>query len=262
MITTHVHLVYFSATYTTKTICKMLAHKLGFPTDEYDVTTHIPSSPIICGPKDLLVVGVPVYAGRIPQKAAQALKMFQGTDTPAMLVTVYGNRHYDDALLELKDLTVEQGFIPTSAAAFIAQHSMFREVAAHRPDAADEKIILNFAQESKQRLFDLSDIHQGGELVVSGTKPYKVPKSMPLYPYGDEKCIDCGRCARLCPEQAIPSNPRDTLTDMCIKCGRCVAICPTGSRHLEGIGVDLEAIRTKFVAAYSARREPELFFRQ
>ena len=238
----------------------MLAHKLGFPTDEYDVTTHIPSSPISCGPKDLLVVGVPVYAGRIPQKAAQALKMFQGSDTPAVLVAVYGNRAYDDALLELKDTVVQQGFIPTSAAAFIAQHSMFNEVATHRPDQVDELKILDFAQKSKQLLFDLPTIQQAGELIVPGHKPYKVPGSMPVYPFGDDKCIDCGRCIRLCPEQAIPSNPRDTHTDLCIKCGRCMHICPTGSRHLVAKGMDIQAIRTQFAATNSARKEPEFFF--
>lgn len=53
---------------------------------------------------------------------------------------VYGNRDYEDALLELRDTVASLGFTPLSAGAFIGEHSYSTAempVAAGRPDATD-----------------------------------------------------------------------------------------------------------------------------
>ncbi len=43
---------------------------------------------------------------------------------------------------------------------------------------------------------------------------------------GDD-CIDCGKCARRCPMDAIPGDaPRTTRYRECIACGTCAAVCP------------------------------------
>ncbi len=39
-----------------------------------------------------------------------------------------------------------------------------------------------------------------------------------------EKCIDCGKCQKICPMQ-LPVNEILDKPD-CIKCGRCVEVCP------------------------------------
>lgn len=91
------------------------------------------------GPDDLVLFGVPVYGGRIPSPAVQTLRRMQGSRTPAVLVAAYGNREYDDALLELADIAAANGFIPFAAAALIAEHSIMHSVAAGRPDAQDAK---------------------------------------------------------------------------------------------------------------------------
>ena len=69
--------------------------------------------------------------------AVDAFEKIKGDKTPAVLVCVYGNRNYDDALLELKDISEANGFVPIAAGAFIARHSIFSDVAVGRPDKED-----------------------------------------------------------------------------------------------------------------------------
>ena len=54
---------------------------------------------------------MPVYGGFIPQVCAHMEKNLKGDYTPAVIAAVYGNRHYDDALLQMKDILTEQGFV-------------------------------------------------------------------------------------------------------------------------------------------------------
>ena len=134
--------VYFSATYTTHRIVSHLAKRLSEEVKEYDITNNAPSNEIIIPKDELLIVGIPVYAGRVPKMAVDRIRQFKGEGSPAIAVAVYGNRHYDDALLELSDLLSENGFQIISAGAFIAQHSIFPKVGAHRPDA-DDYLLMN-----------------------------------------------------------------------------------------------------------------------
>lgn len=60
----------------------------------------------------LAIFVMPVYAGRIAPTALQRMSGIQGKNTPAVAIVVYGNRHYDDALLELCDVLKQQGFTP------------------------------------------------------------------------------------------------------------------------------------------------------
>ena len=129
--------VYFSATYTTHRIVGHLAKRLSEEVTECDITNNAPTGEIVIPKDELLIVGIPVYAGRVPKMAVDRIRQFKGEGTPAIAVAVYGNRHYDDALLELSDLLSENGFQLISAGAFIAQHSIFPKVGTHRPDADD-----------------------------------------------------------------------------------------------------------------------------
>ena len=60
--------------------------------------------------EDICVVSVPSYGGRVPASAADRIRRISGHSAMAIAVVVYGNRAYDDTLLELKDLLVDQGF--------------------------------------------------------------------------------------------------------------------------------------------------------
>ena len=249
--------VYFSATYTTHRIVGHLAKRLSEEVTECDITQNGPSGEILIPKDELLIVGIPVYAGRVPAMAVERIRQFKGRGTPAIAVAVYGNRDYDDALLELSDLLAENGFQVISAGAFIAQHCIFPKVGAQRPDADDYQQINVFADESNKilnkHLEKLLPIH------IPGNRPYKIPGSIPIYPSGSNTCKECGKCAELCPAGAIPKdNPKTTDEEKCIKCGRCIVVCPTKSRQFRGMKYTMASI--KFNTAYKERREPEMFF--
>ena len=48
--------------------------------------------------EDVLLFSMPVYGGFIPQSCAKMARNLKGSNTPAIIAAVYGNRHYDDAL--------------------------------------------------------------------------------------------------------------------------------------------------------------------
>lgn len=253
-----IHAVYFSATYTTRKIVREIARQTNREFVEHDITQKTLEGDVLIPKDGLLIVGVPVYAGRVPSMASERLKKLKGDSTPAIIVCVYGNRDYDDALLELHDTVVENGFIPVSAAAFIAQHSIFPTVGTQRPDEKDLADIRAFADKSLQCLQSAANIDSLSSLPIKGNKPYKTPGKVPLLPKGNRRCDKCGTCVRLCPVQAIPHDaPRTTDKNKCIICGRCIAVCPQRSRHFGGLLFSIA--KKKFTKANALRKEPDTF---
>ncbi len=246
--------LYFSATYTTRKVVERVAAHLSDEVITYDITNDTTTDEVLLPRDGLLVVGIPVYAGRVPAMAAERLRRFKGDQTAAVIVAVYGNRHYDDALLELHDIVTAGGFRTVSAGAFIAQHSIFPKVGKGRPDAEDLREIEAFATKTAARL------QSGfGAIELPGNRPYKVPGGIPIWPTASRRCNGCGACAKKCPTGAIdPSAPKGVDREECIKCGRCIAVCPTKARRFYGIKYSLAAAR--FNAAFAARRDNEMWF--
>lgn len=252
---TTLHIVYYSATYTTQRIVREMAKVIGFETIEHDITMRPLDEQLQLSEHDVLLIGMPVFGGLIPTDAAERLKKITGNRTPAILVAVYGNRHYDNALAQMCDIVKAQGFIPVSAAAFIARHSIFTTIAANRPDADD----LAKARDFAKRSFELvSSVKNLPELDVPG-KPDMVFRKPPLYPTGDERCTECGNCVELCPLSAIDANnPRQTDAERCIACGRCIVVCPSEARMFRG--EMYEAGVARFEANFATPRQPKMFF--
>ena len=87
--------------------------------------------------EDLVSIAVPSYGGRVPELAAQRLTKMRGNSARCVLCCVYGNRAYEDTLVEMQDIAEKQGFRVFAAVAAIAEHSIIHQYAAGRPDTKD-----------------------------------------------------------------------------------------------------------------------------
>ena len=218
-------IAHFSPTGGTKKVADAIAAGFQTPVVEMDLTKA--DSAVTLGENDALMAVLPVYAGRVPQISLERLAALKGNGQKAVAVVVYGNREYDDALLETKDALEANGFRVIAAAAFIAEHSIARSIAAGRPDAEDEALCRQFAADVMAKADDAVPVQ------VPGNSPYKELKPSAFHPAASESCVKCGVCAQQCPVGAIPlDDPAQTLNDLCINCMRCVEACPVNSRAL------------------------------
>ncbi len=242
---------FFSPSDTTRKYAKAMTDAFGEESQLIDLT-HGPceiESELVDGDTALLIS--PVYAGRIPAMAADLFRQIDGHGMKAIVAVVYGNRDYDDALLELADIAAEGGFEVIAAGAFIAQHCIFPKVANGRPDASDIAVAADFIKRAKESgKLDIS--------TIKGNRPYKTPGEVPLRPQTDEKeCRSCGVCAHECPTGAIDPVTLTTDKDKCITCCRCIAVCQSHARKFKGLMY--ATVGKIFCAQNSKRREPELF---
>ena len=216
---------YFSPTGTTYSIAKAIAEGTGCPVAEMDLSN--PNCGAELSENTVLLASAPVYGGRIPAVALERLSRLPGKGQKAVAVVVYGNREFDDALLELKNALTSNGFQVVAGAAFIAEHSIVRSIAAGRPDEKDRVIARKFGADIMEKLDTLTGIN------VPGNDPYVAVKPSPFHPKASENCVQCGLCAEKCPVGAIPmEDPSQTLDNVCINCMRCVQVCPVKARAL------------------------------
>lgn len=183
---------------------------------------------------EAVVVAAPVYGGRIPAMAAKMIKELDGKGKTAVTLAVYGNRAYEDALLEINDLMEEQGFWVAASGACVAEHSLVRSIAAGRPDTVDKEELLEFGRKAAAKIKETEEKGLEKEkLFVPGNHPYKEMKTIPMVPEASENCINCGACAAVCPTGAIsPEDASKVDTEKCISCSACVAACGQGARSL------------------------------
>ena len=102
--------------------------------------------------EDLVLAAVPVYAGRVPAPAAERIARLRGNGAAAVALAVYGNRAFEDALLELEDVLLAAGFRCLAGVAALAEHSIARQVAAGRPDERPHPYIISLIREFTQDL--------------------------------------------------------------------------------------------------------------
>lgn len=203
--------------------------------------------------EDLCIVAVPSYGGRVPQTVLARIQNIQGNGAKAVLVVVYGNRAYEDTLIELQDFMEAHGFACVASVAAIAQHSIMSQFAQGRPDNTDME---NLASFGKQIL--LASEKVGAHLQVPGNHPYKELHVMPMVPHPNDACNSCMACAKVCPMSAISFlDPSVVEEQNCISCMRCVTICPSHARNVKE--ELLKGAVQKLAPVCTIRKEAELF---
>lgn len=180
--------------------------------------------------EDYCIIAVPSYGGRIPDVVRTRLSHVQGQGCRVILVTSYGNRAYEDTLLELQELIISCGFEPIGAIAAIAQHSIMPQFGKGRPNQQDVLELQGFMKEI------IAQATKRGNLSLPGNYPYRTYKGVPIKPKATSACTSCGVCANNCPVAAI-SKQQPNVTDKarCISCMRCVTICPQHARKVNSL---------------------------
>ena len=110
--------VWFSATGTTEkvvnAVAKDIAEKLNVPFESRSFNTPAArKEEMNFSADELVVLGVPVYAGRVPNLILPYVQgSIKAEGALAVPVVLYGNRNFDDGLMELRNVMRDNGFKP------------------------------------------------------------------------------------------------------------------------------------------------------
>ena len=260
-----VTLAYFSPTGTTKAVAKGISRGINHHSVEcVDITKpDARKQPLRTSKDQLLVIASPVYMGRVPSLLMKWFQAIEAKNTPVACIVVYGNRVYDNALLELRDLVAGRGCRPIACAAFIGEHSFSSPelpTAQGRPDAKDLSHAELFGKKIRGKLRCSSSAGHISEPRIPGDYPYGGITELwdvDFIAVGDG-CVQCGICAEVCPVGAIdPENSAVIDVQRCITCCACIKSCPQNARTMKTGPVRDAAIRLNTL--YKERKEP-LFF--
>lgn len=264
-------LLYFSATGTTEKVVSKIGNRLiekdeNMTLKEIDFTLPmVREKGIDFSENDLVIVGVPVYAGRVPNVLLKYLNTIKGNGALAAAVVVYGNRDYDDALIELRDILVLNEFKVIAAAAFVGEHAFSYTLAKDRPDEKDMELVEYFVDNLYQKLVGEKTFKN---ITVKGNRPYRkyympkdengVPQDIrKVKPKTKDKCMDCKLCANICPMGSIDYDDVSLINGICIKCNACVKKCPTGAKYFDDRIYLMH--KRELEIEFAERKEPELF---
>ena len=192
--------------------------------------------------EDLVVIGCPVYAGRVPNKIMPFFKdRIKGNGSKCISVVSYGNRSFDNALAELSGLMSDNGMKVIAGAAVVGEHSFANTLATNRPDENDIAEYTAFAEKVALK------IKAGDESTPNIVGNYPCDKYYtPLKENGEPavflkaipqiditKCKSCGKCSSVCPMNSISGEAPFQTTSTCIKCQACIKACPEGARFFD-----------------------------
>lgn len=204
--------------------------------------------------EDICLVAMPSFGGRVPPVAMERLRAIRGCGARAIAVAVYGNREFEDTLIELVDGLEECSFRTVAAVAAVAEHSIMRCFASGRPDDDDIRELREYSRGIAERLKEENAV----SVQVPGNRPYKTYGVIPIRPVVEGSCTGCGSCLSACPVGAIPGDaPGLPGGDGCIGCMACTAVCPAGVRKVKA--EVLAGIIQKLEKACAGRKKNHFF---
>jgi len=251
-----VHVFYFSPCGTTKKIANAIAKGAGLNPVCYDVTLPLFEAPTL-QQGSLAVFVAPIYMGLVPEIALNRMQQVDGTGCFAAAVVVYGNRAYDDGLLQFGDVLTGAGFSVIAGGAFIGQHSISAEIATGRPTVQD----LRQAEVLGKQLVDKCALASPSEPTFPGKRPYKsLSFGKQEIPVTSMACTQCRLCSEKCPTAAInQKNSLEVDAALCIGCMRCVYICPQHAKQFKFSGIGAKLTRFMLPKITKTKRPNELF---
>ena len=208
--------------------------------------------------KDLVIFATPTYAGRVPNVLLKYLKTIVGNGALAIPIVTFGNRNYDNSLIELRDILENAGFHTIAAIAASTQHSFSYELGKGRPDMMDLMEIRRFCTRVYNGISTSAGLSSGADrnddnLLLSPVKVPGIPETYGGYyqpqdrngvhidirkvtPKVSEACINCGYCVDVCPMGSIVPGDVTKMQGICIKCNACYKKCPQKARYFDDEG--------------------------
>lgn len=183
---------------------------------ELDLTHFIPRRKSLALSDTTLIIAYPVYGGRVPRLFAEYLReQVTFTNCKALVIATFGNRAFEDALVEMEDLLLEKGVPLIGGASIGCQHSYTDKVGSKRPDFEDFQVLDRLA------------VYLNGETKTvhpPGNRPYKrdMPVADPPYmPTPKDKAHPINsQCFAVCPTGSLAKGD----PAICIHCCACIQV--------------------------------------
>ena len=238
---------YFSPTGNTRlaadNMAEELSRKLNSDYTSVDFTfSEKRNQDLIFDKDDIVILGMPVFAGRLPNKIMPFVRdRIKGNGNPVICLVTYGNRSYGEALNEMAFLCRQNGMKVIGGIAVVSEHSFADTLATGKPDSEELAVVAEFASRISDKLA-CEDYSMKSTIGEKLPEEYYVPlkedgtpaKFLKAAPKVDMSlCTGCKKCAEACPMGSIDMNDPANITGICIKCQSCIKKCPAGARHFD-----------------------------
>ncbi len=209
-------LLTFSPTGQSKACALAVANATKQEFVEFDVTHFIQRRKPLALADTTLIVAYPVYGGRVPVLFAEYLaKSVTCTNCKAVAIATFGNRAFEDALVEMEDILFAKGVPLIGAASLGCQHSYTDKVGSKRPDIEDFQLLDRLAVYLSGKT---------GTISPPGNRPYKMDMPVADPPYMPKPKVEGwiipDQLYALCPTGALAK--RDPA--LCIHCCACIQL--------------------------------------